>query len=234
MKNYRGIMLDVDNTLLDFTAAERTGIYEVLRSYGVRGTSEMLDQYSRINDSLWKAFERGEIERQEIMDVRFARFFQEIGLDEDGKEAEARYRAHLDNSAVPVPYAQEILLWLGTHYPLYVVTNGTAKTQYSRLAKSGFDKYFRDIFVSEDAGCQKPRKEFFDYCFARIAEKEQEEAVRAEDYLIVGDSLTSDILGGIQAGMDTCWFCRGDGTGTEGIVPDYVIHDLKELKDILL
>ena len=233
MKRYKGVLLDVDNTLLDFDAGEKAGVTAVLGAFGVRADAGMLEQYSRINASLWKAYERGEIEHRTIMETRFLRFFQELGLGEGGDLAERLYRAQLDASAIPVEGAGELLAWLYERYPLYVVTNGTSRTQYRRLAKAGFRRYFREVFVSEDAGCQKPRKEFFDYCFSRIRQENHAGEADPADYLIVGDSLTSDILGGINGGLDTCWFNRKGEPRPADIVPCYEIHRLEELRGLL-
>ena len=227
MKKYKVLLLDVDDTLLDFKAAERNGICEVLRAYGVEPDEEKINRYSRLNDSLWKAFERGEIQRDTIMEVRFGRYFAELGKEVNGPEAEKLYRAQLDASAVMIDGAQEILDYLSQKYDLYVITNGVSQTQYHRLKKSGIDKYMKDIFVSEDAGYQKPRKEFFEYCFHRMGNTD------VSEMLVIGDSLSSDIRGGNNAGIDTCWFNRKGASHPEDISVNYEIRHLEELKKIL-
>ena len=227
MKKYKILLLDVDDTLLDFKAAERDGICEVLKAYGVEPDEEKITLYSRLNDSLWKAFERGEIQRDTIMEVRFGRFFAELGKEVDGPEAEKLYREQLNESAVLIDGALEILEYLSRKYDLYVITNGVSKTQYNRLAKSGIDRYMKDIFVSEDAGCQKPRREFFEYCFERLGTSE------VSQMLVIGDSLSSDIRGGNNAGIDTCWFNRKGDSCPADISVDYEIRHLEELKKYL-
>ncbi|MBP3927270.1 MAG: HAD-IA family hydrolase, partial [Clostridium sp.] len=116
---------------------------------------------------------------------------------------------------------------LRSRYDLYIITNGISETQYRRLRDSGLDEYFTDIFVSEDAGSQKPQKEFFDYCFLRIREKDPSQM------LIIGDSLSSDIRGGKNAGIATCWLDDGSQQMATDLKPDYVIHALEELKTFL-
>jgi len=227
MKEYKILLLDVDDTLLDFKAAERNGICEVMKAYGVEPDEEKIAAYSKLNDSLWKAFERGEIPRDTIMEVRFGRFFAELGKEVNGPEAEKLYRAQLNESAVLIDGALEILDYLSGKYDLYIITNGVSKTQYNRLAKSGIDRYMKDIFVSEDAGCQKPRKEFFEYCFSRLG------AYDVSQMLVIGDSLSSDIRGGNNAGIDTCWFNRKGETCPEDISVDCEIHHLEELRKYL-
>lgn len=227
MGKYTKLLWDVDETLLDFTAAENNGVQAVLRAYGVEPDAEKIACYSRINDSLWKACERGEITRDHILESRFPLFFKELGVEGDGLAAERLYRKQLDESAVLIDGALEILERLSGHYEMYVITNGVSKTQYSRLKKSGIDQYMKDIFVSEDAGAQKPQNAFFDYCLERMGHP------ALEQLLVIGDSLTSDIQGGINAGIDTCWFDR-KGTGdTQGREVTYIIRALKELEEIL-
>lgn len=222
------ILLDVDGTLLDFDEAERLGVCEAMRAWGVEPTPYLVERYHQINQEFWRSFERGEIAREDIFGNRFSRFFAALGKEVDGRAAEDLYRKQLDLCAILIDGADDICAWLkGQGYDLYIVTNGVSDTQYKRLRLSGLDAYFTDIFVSEDSGSQKPFKEYFDYCFARIREKDPSRM------LIVGDSLTSDIRGGINAGISTCWLNAGSQPRVAGIRPDYEIRSLQELKKIL-
>ena len=227
MKKYRKLLFDVDNTLLDFDEAERNGIRKVLEAYGEIPDEGKLALYSSINASLWKAYERGEIVRDTIMETRFQLFFDRLGKQINGQKAEEMYRAQLDASAVMIEGAQELLDVLAPEYELYVITNGVSETQYRRLKTSGIDRYMKGIFVSEDAGFQKPRKEFFEYCFSRMEDPDP------SGMLVIGDSLSSDIRGGNAAGIDTCWFNRKGESGMEGITVTYEIHRLEELERLL-
>lgn len=226
-KKYRVLLLDVDGTLLDFHASERQGISRILLDYGFPASDELLEKYHRINDGYWQAFNRGEISKDKLCRERFTRFFGELGLSTDGEEEERRYQAFLDESAILLPGALETCRKLSEQYDCYVVTNGTSQTQYRRLALSGLDVLMKDIFVSEDAGSQKPQKAYFDYCFSRIP------GALPEEMLIVGDSLSSDILGGNQAGIDTCWVNPEGLPLQEGIRADYQIREIGELPALL-
>ncbi len=249
-KEYQAILMDVDGTLLDFNKAEVLGIREVMKAYGVEPSKEKEELYHQINKGLWESFERGEIPKQQIMDTRFALFFEKLdeiqpgtcslsltengplyfGLtkEELGIQAEKKYRRELDEGAFLIPGALEICRYLAERYPVYVVTNGVSKTQYKRIERSGLSPYFKEIFVSEDAKSQKPQKEFFQYCFSRIPD------CRPEDMIIIGDSLTSDIKGGCAAGTDTCWYNpTGAANKDPAVRVDYEIGDLMELKEIL-
>ncbi len=228
MKNYRNILLDVDGTLLDFAASERLGIARVLKHYGFTAEEELLQRYHQINAAAWAAFERGEVTKEHLVNQRFEDYFGQLGCQVDGEEAEELYRNFLDQSAILIDGAVELCRYLKDKgYGLYVVTNGTSTTQYKRLALSGLDIYMNDIFVSEDAKSQKPRKEYFDYCFARIPDADP------KTMILLGDSLTSDIRGGLMAGTDTCWYNPAGLAGREVIRPDYMIRHLEEFKKIV-
>lgn len=226
-QRYDSILLDVDGTLLDFLKAERAGIKVVLGTYGLKFTEGRLKMYHDINEALWTAFEQGKVTKERLVWERFEMFFANLGIAADGHEVENLYRGQLDESAFLVEGALDLCEYLSRNYDLYVVTNGTSATQYKRLAASGLDRFMKDIFVSEDAGSQKPQKEYFDYCFSRIPK------ARPERMLLVGDSLQSDIKGGKAAGTDTCWYNPLGEPGSGDIRADYEIKRLMELEGIL-
>ena len=223
----RDLFLDLDDTLLDFGEAERHGILRTLRELGIAPTEETLALYSRINQQQWERFERGEIPREQVLIERFSLLFQALGCAHDPEDAENRYRRYLGIGHWFVPGAEALLSRLAPRYRLYLASNGVADTQYSRLESAGISHYFQEIFISEDTGFHKPEKGYFDYCFARIPDFDPAMA------MIVGDSLTSDILGGKNAGLLTCWFNRTGRPPRPDIVPDFEIHRLEELPDIL-
>lgn len=224
---YRHILMDIDMTLMDFDASERQSLDEVLLAYGVEPSQELGRRYHEINQGLWGEFEQGRIEKTDIMRLRFARLFREMGMEVDGVQANEVYRSHLRESAILLPGADGICRYLSSRYGLHIVTNGWADTQYRRLELSGLAPYFRQVFVSEEAGCQKPQKEFFDYCLSKIGD------VARWEVLIVGDSLGSDIRGGNLAGIDTCWFNPQRIPRPSGFRIDHEIHSLEELRSFL-
>lgn len=226
-RKYDVILLDVDGTLLNFDQAEADGMRVVLQEYGFEPTDELLEAYHQVNNAYWAAFERGEVTKERLVCQRFETFFGSLGKTVDGAQVESLYRRQLDGSAILIDGAVEICGYLRDRYDLYIVTNGTSSTQYKRLAASGLDLYVKDIFVSEDAGSQKPQKEYFDYCFSRIP------GADPSRMLLVGDSLHSDILGGNVAGTDTCWYNPKGKAGESGIRVDYEIRDLRELEKIV-
>lgn len=226
-KQYHTILLDIDGTLLDFDKAERNSIREILEHYNIGPEEGHIEAYHRLNQRYWQDFETGKITKDQIMGHRFTEYFGNMGKDIDGDEAEALHREHLNQSAYLIDGALEICGYLKEKYDLYVVTNGVSETQYRRLRQSGLEQYFQAVFVSEDAGSQKPRREFFDYCFSRLSNPDP------AGMLIIGDSLTSDIKGGNDAGIDTCWYNPSAQPVPEGFHVDYQIQRLKELEGFL-
>lgn len=223
----RSILLDLDDTLLDFGAAERVAISRTFRELNLEPAPELLARYSAINMAQWEAYERGEIPRQEVLTRRFFLLFQELGLELDAQSTEDRYRSYLGIGHYFVPGAQSLLDYLYPKYDLYLASNGVADTQYSRLESAGIGHYFREIFISETTGHHKPEREYFDYCFARIRDFDPRKT------MIIGDSLTSDILGGLRAGIRTCWFNPTAKPSRPDITPEREIRSLAELQDIL-
>ena len=226
MKKYKYLLFDVDGTLLDFNKAEEQALINTFQKYNIVLTEQMNQRYEQINKQLWKDFENGLIDKKTIVYTRFVQLFQEFGIDEDGIAFEDDYQDALGEGYFLLPHARDILEKLYQKYPLYVVTNGVSKTQYSRLKGTRIDQYFQDIFVSEDIGYQKPAKEYFDCCFHKI------EDIKLDQTLIIGDSLSSDIQGGINAGIDTCWYNPQHLKKPQDMNITYEIHDLRELFQI--
>ena len=227
MKKSEVLLFDVDGTLLDFNKAEEEGIEGLLNHYGAPVSDENKHKYHLVNKKYWEALERGEITRDQVLTLRFEEFFAGFGIQVDGGEADALYRQYLNASAVLIDGAIELLESLKGKYPLYVVTNGVAETQYTRLAKSGLDKYFDGIFISEEAGAQKPQPAFFEYCFEKMSRRD------VEHMLIIGDSLTSDMRGGNNVGIDTMWFNPGKDENHTEVHLDYIVTTLDEVKEML-
>lgn len=227
MKNYRNLLFDLDDTLLDFGAAEKQALPKIFETLGVALTDEVRAKYKEINTGLWQALEEGTITREQLMEGRFAITLKHFGVEVDGKAVDARYRSFLAESKVFVEGAFDIIQQLSKDYDLYIVSNGISETQHKRLHHTGLYPYFKGIFVSEDTGYQKPMKPFFDYVFERIANFDLKET------LIIGDSFSADMIGGAGAGIDTCWLNPSAKQNTTTIQPTYEIRKLMQLHGIL-
>lgn len=197
---YKTILFDADMTLFDFKASEKECLRQTLQEFGFPCSAEILSLYSVINDNYWKKFERGEIDRAALLVERFADFFREIGVSGDPAAFNTQYLENIGGSALLLDGAEELCRELCKTHRLYIITNGTARNQRRRFAKAGFDAYFQDVFISEEMGCQKPQAAFFDHVASHIPDWD------AESTLVVGDSLTSDIQGALNYGLDSCWF----------------------------
>ncbi|WP_458414777.1 YjjG family noncanonical pyrimidine nucleotidase [Schinkia sp. CFF1] len=227
MKKYNTLFFDADDTLLDFDAAESSALRLLFKDQNIPLTTEVEAYYKKLNKDLWKSYEAGKINRDELFNSRFSTLFDNLGHAVDGILMEKKYRHYLQEGHQLIHGAFELVNNLHKDYDLYIVTNGVSKTQDKRLRASGLYPLFKGIFVSEDAGYQKPRKEFFDYVFARIPN------FTAKKSLIVGDSLGSDIKGGVLAGLDSCWYNPKADPNDTDIEPTYEIRKLQELYHIL-
>ncbi|MDO4296686.1 MAG: YjjG family noncanonical pyrimidine nucleotidase [bacterium] len=228
-KHYSVLFFDLDGTLLDFDASEREALLRLCKERGIEASEAQIRLYHAINDALWKQLEKGEIGRKELQQLRFVKFFEEIHCADrtDGRENEL-YKHYLSQSAYPLPYAEEILGQLSLQYQLYLVSNGNTSVQNGRLDVCGFRKYFQGIFLSEDIGYAKPDARFFDACLAQMPKTEKGEI------LLIGDSLSSDMAGGRNAQIDTCWYHPNpeDGQRAEFALT-YQIQTLPELLELL-
>lgn len=223
---YTSLFLDLDNTLLDFNKAEAYAVSKVLKSNGLPYDEKTVKLYSKINQGFWESFERGEIPKSAIYTGRFEKLLYVLQKKGDPKTLSSEYGNALSYGYFVVDGAFDLLDYLKQKgYLLYATTNGLSTTQYRRIDGSGLCKYFDKVFVSEDAGHQKPEKEYFGYVISNIPEKDKTKM------LIVGDSQSSDILGGVNAEIDTCWY---NPCGLKAKYPSkYVISSLEELKNIL-
>lgn len=220
-------MFDLDDTLLDFHKAEAIALRQTLIALELEPAEMAITRYSEINAAQWRLLEEGKLTREQVLTRRFALLFEELGVERSHVQAKEIYEQLLGVGHYFIPGAPEVLEALAPNYDLYLVSNGTATVQESRLESAGIKPYFKDIFISQLVGYDKPRKEFFDRCFARIPNFKREKAI------IAGDSLTSDMRGGINAGIRTCWFNPHRKPRREDIPVDYEINELSDLPALL-
>ena len=229
MSQIKAVLWDVDGTLLDFLASEKAAIKKLFGVYGLgECTDEMVAEYSAINVRWWEMLERGEKTKPEILVGRFAEFFASRGIDTSVAPAfNAEYQVRLGDTIVFCPHALETVQALQGKVLQCAVTNGTKVAQTKKLAKSGLDRLLDPIFISEDIGAEKPTQAFFAPVFETLQD------IRPDEMLIVGDSLTSDMRGGTNTGIRTCWYNPHKKTAPETLHLDYIITDLAEVADIV-
>lgn len=226
---YRYLLWDIDGTVLDFSASEACAIKALFQSYGLGACSdEMVQLYSRINQSYWERLEKKELTKQEILLGRFIEFFGQVGVDTAIVESFNRdYQLTLGDYIVFTPHAQEVLAQQQGRYVLIAVTNGTKIAQTKKMKKSGLDGVFDGIFISEDVGADKPHKAYFDFVFSAMGITDKSQV------LLIGDSLSSDMQGGYMAGVDTCWYNPSGKPNSTDIPMTYEIRDLRQLANLL-
>ncbi|UDI78510.1 noncanonical pyrimidine nucleotidase, YjjG family [Staphylococcus taiwanensis] len=221
---YNTILLDFDDTLVDFYDAEDKAFHNMAKHYCHFPTEEDFQYFKKVNQAHWEAFQKNELTKDEVLSNRFIEYFDHYGIKVNGKEADISFRDEL--AKAPLKYfnsTKETINRLSRNCKLYIVTNGVTDTQKRRIAQLEFKDSFEAVFISEETGYQKPMVEFFDYIFNEIGEDKRHYSI------IVGDSLTSDILGGKNANIATCWFNVRNKNNESNIHPDYEINNLKDL-----
>ena len=229
MAKYYCILFDADNTLLNFDAAENKALAETLVNYGIEPDAETVQTYRTINEELWRQLEKGQIRREKLFGERFSRFLKTIDAAGDGVEMNRFYLEQLSTHPdLMSPEVLDVLRELSEVATLAIVSNGAQMVQTRRLAESGVMNFMEDVFISEKMGCEKPNARIFDAALRALGVENREHV------LVVGDSLTSDIQGGVNAGLDTCWFNPGHAENPGKVSPTYEIASLEELYPLVM
>ncbi len=222
---YTWLLFDADGTLFDYDRAEVVALQRTFEQMGDGFEPGYVRAYRRINADLWRAYERGEIDQVRLRTERFARLSAALGLDLDAAQFSDRYLQHLGQATYLIPGAEEVLAALHGKVGLGLITNGIADVQRSRLGRSTIGGYLSPWIISEEVGVAKPDRAIFEIAFEKMGQP------RKEEVLIIGDSLTSDMQGGRNFGIDTCWF---NPAGKRRLSPvRYEIHDLREIPDLV-
>ena len=220
------LFLDLDDTILDFKKAEYIAIGRTIADFGVEPTEEIRHRYHIINKWHWEQLEKGTMTRDEILVNRFAALFAELGVEVDAPACAKVYEKHLSTGHWFLPGAEETVDALSKKYRLFLASNGTASVQKGRMTSANLYRFFETVFVSQEIGHNKPSKAYFDACFAQIPGFDPAKA------MIVGDSLSSDIRGGINVGIKTVWV-NPDHKDCGSTRPDYEIEALHQLPALL-
>ena len=229
MCRYKWIVFDADNTLFDYDRAEKEALEKTLESQGIEFRAQVHQSYTEINSGLWKQFERGELTSQEIRVQRFADLKKRWNFDYHPEEVSRFYLNQLARQSSLLSGVRELLeeLQNGKKFGLALATNGIADVQRGRLERSGLESYFEAVVISDEIGVSKPSERYFSILFDRIGNPPRNEV------LMVGDSLSSDITGGIRFGLDTCWVNSKSQSLPENCQPTYQIQTLRDLWDLL-
>ncbi len=226
MGKYKYVLFDADNTIFDFDMCERTAFRLALEEAGITYSDFLYDTYHVTNDKCWKMLEKGEIGREELKVERFREAFEICGIPGDGYlSVSVRYEELLAEQIFEIDGVYEMLSRISSRYPVYVITNGLVKVQKGRFAKSRISEYIKKVYISEQVGYAKPDKRYFDRVLEDIG-------ATPDECIVIGDSLTSDIDGAINSGIDSIWYNRR-GADAEGRRPTYTVDNVTDAEEFL-
>lgn len=229
----RAIFFDVDNTLLSFDEYVRESMQNGFKKYHLRPyEEEMFSVFRQINNGMWLDLEKGKMNFEELKEQRWNRIFEALGISFDGVVFEEYFGRCLVESAIPEAGALELLQYLYGRYILCAASNGPYLQQENRLKISGMLPYFSHLFISEEIGASKPSEKFFQICLDRLNENVDEE-IQPHEIMMVGDSLSSDIMGGAKFGMQTCFYHPSKTPVSGDVQADYIVSSLEEIRRLL-
>jgi len=227
------IFMDIDDTIFDYSAFVKRAMKEGFENYGLLPyTEEMFDLYNKINSKLWVSEENKERTVQELNNICWSIMFKELEISLESQIFANYFSKELHRSAIFVPNALELIEYLNGKYIMCVASNAPYEQQINRLKVGGIDSFFSHTFISSTIGAKKPDKEFFDFCFKELR-KTGYENLLPEETIIIGDSMTSDIVGGKNYGMKTCLYTRGEKCDLDYPKADYIVSDLLDIMKIL-
>ncbi len=227
MMKYTTLLFDADHTLFDFKTSEYFALKEALLALGLPSTDAHIERYSEINIKYWKLLETGKIDKKTLMLARFCEFAEEYGFGDRAEELSSLYMSNLSHEAHLFEGALELVETLSKKYRLFIITNGVKSTQDGRFSISPITRYFEKIFISEVIGAEKPSLAFFDAVAKGIEGYDPERA------LVIGDSLSGDIKGAINAGIDSCWFNPDRKSAPSDWSITYTVSSYDEILNIL-
>ncbi len=225
--DYKYLFFDLDNTLYDFDASEKMALGHVLTENNVAFSEDHLQTYKKINKACWTRFENGEISQEKLRYLRYELFLEALNLDADAVSFGDLYLRKLSESACLFPETVPLLDRLQGNFELVLISNGLKEVQRPKIRKSGIYDYFKEIVISDEIGVAKPHAGFFDYTFEKLNHPDKEKV------LVIGDNLNSDIKGGINYGLDTCWLNLHKTNYDQKIQPKYIIENVREILDVL-
>lgn len=224
---YKLILLDADNTIFDYDKAEEFALFESLKHFKIDIDFSVIRKvYQGINSKMWQMLEKGEISKLELRTARFQKLFNEFNLSISASDFSNFYLLKLGEGNFLLDGAEELCKYLSSKYRLVILTNGIKDVQDSRIKSSKINKYIEDVVTSDEVGINKPDKGIFQWTFNKLGFNDKSSTI------IIGDSLSSDIQGGINFGIDTCWFNYKKINKPDNIKPTYTVDSLKEIFNI--
>ncbi len=227
MSRYSWLLFDADGTLFDYNKAESTAFRDVFRAFDFDFQPEYALTYREINDRYWRDFELGLIDQKSLRSQRFAELLNSLELQADPEQFSRTYLGFLAMGTYLIEGAEELLDALHPLFNMAILTNGLQDVQRPRFTRSSIGSYFKVWIISEEVGYAKPDPAIFDAVFDMIGHPPLDEV------LMIGDSLTSDIAGGLNYGIDTCWFNPSNQGSPQEMDIRYEINELSQLQDIL-
>ena len=224
---YELVLLDLDRTLVDFDGAQVISLRKTLEEFSLEYSEEVLESYNAINDYYWDMLEEGKVTKPRLEVERFRDFINKYKWDIDPIQMNARYMAILPENKILYPQAEMVCKQIAEVADIVVATNGSAAGQIKTVENSAIAPFVKAVAVSESAGYPKPDKRFFEYAMKLSSFTDKSKV------LMVGDSLSADIAGAIGFGLDSCWYNPAKAPLPKDIEPNYIIHELIELLDII-
>ena len=225
---YKVILFDADDTLFDFKKSERHAFKDTMVDFGFEYDEKIhLNCYHEINETIWKEFERGEITQQKLKVERFLRLKDKLQAEFDAEEFARKYMHHLSHASFIYPESLELMKKLHGRLKLAIITNGLTDVQTRRIRNAPLGEFFDEIVISEEVRISKPDPEIFSYTLEKLKHHDH------ESVLMVGDSLHSDIKGGEDYGIDTCWYNPASKENSTEITPTYEIRNLMEILELI-
>ena len=223
----KAVLLDVDNTLLDFHACAEASMNCALEENQLSHQDGLFSAFLRINDGLWREIEQGLLTKEQLHQTRWNKIFAEQGIAFDGVVFEKSFLKYLAQKVFPIEGAYSLLQYLSGKYTVCAVTNGPYEQQQKRLEAANMLPFFDHLFASEQIGFEKPSENFFDACFAALSD------ISPEESMIIGDSITADMMGGLRYGIQTCWFNYHHAQPPKDIPLTYIVDALEDIKRFL-
>jgi YjjG family noncanonical pyrimidine nucleotidase len=223
----KAVLVDIDNTLLHFDKCAKLAMSLAFDEFNLTPPKDFLSTFITINDGLWCEIEKGTLTKEGLHKIRFVKVLKALNVDFDGLIFEERFRHYLKSAAEKVDGADRLMQYLKKKYFIGLASNGHAEQQRKRLKISGLENYADALFISGEIGHEKPSAKFFEKALESLPTKNKDEI------MIIGDSLTADIKGGIDFGIKTCWFNLKNQPCSSEIIPDYTVKTLEEIENIL-